>query len=196
VYSIIKQINGGFQVNIPSAEKSIGKNGEFQQIENDLHHAVTVLSETWPCKAWAVVRKMEGKWIVACVEDQHYGLMAGDVFMCGDEFSLKAGVSMKCVRPKEASLLRGAKRMTITPILGHIFHPIIDSEGEVYGGVLGMSNTPLDKTLSRSMAMISLLSELIMQNKHACMGSTQPSAASIKPTVKYANVFHSAVDVF
>lgn len=167
-----------------SPETVMGKSGEYQHIENDFHHAVTALSETWPCKAWMVVRKIEGRWVVACVEDQHYGLMAGDVFMCGDEFLLNAGVSMKYVNPKEASLLRGQKRMKITPILGHIFHPIIDHEGEVYGGVLGVSNIPLDKTLSRSIPMISLMSELIMQNKHAYMGFFRHNTMSIKSTIK------------
>jgi hypothetical protein len=157
-------------VNIPYAGTAIGKNGEYQQIENDLQQAVTVLSETWPCKAWMIVRKTEDGWVIACVEDQHYGMTAGDVFMCGDEFLLQAGVSMKYVTPKDASIFRGTKRIIITPILGHIFHTIMNYEGEVYGGVLGISNTDLDKTLLRSMPMISLLSELIMQNKNTYMG--------------------------
>lgn len=158
----------------PLSSLSIGPNGDYQSIANGFAHAVAALSETWPCKAWMVLKKGPSGWVISCLEDHLYGLAEGDVFdmggSLGQEFIFSRGVSVASQIPRNFSLARGGQKITVTPIVGHIFHPIIDNAGEVYGGILGLTNVKLDKSASRALPVISLLSELIMQTQSVCQG--------------------------
>ncbi len=156
---------------MPGVSKSlITGSGSFLPTDNGLAHAISVLSETWICSAWMVLRQAEDAWIVSHVEDRHYGLEEGDTIEVSPErpFPLEEGVVSDRYHDMVLTFKRGDGELRIEPVRGHVVHRIIMQDGLTYGAIVGLSSEPLNASVSRSLPMISLLSELIMSTHSVC----------------------------
>ncbi len=143
-------------------------NEEYVPIESGLEHVVSVLNETWPCKAWLVLRKTPSRWKVTHLRDTHYKINIGDHFPEGnfEDFPLEAGVGCH-FSPTTLPIIRESGNNELS-VGGHIFHRILSSDGSVYGGILGITPNDLKKDSARAMPVISLLAELVMTTRSVC----------------------------
>lgn len=148
----------------------VNSDGNFQPIECGLSHIASVLSETWPCKSWLVLRRKFEGWEVSHLVDDHYGFEVGDLFDDPNDGNFILDEGVVDLHPSSITLnvLRGDMSVKIEPVKGHIFHRIVTQQGDTFGAIVGLSNRKLAAPAIRSIPMISLLSELVMQTHLVC----------------------------
>jgi diguanylate cyclase (GGDEF)-like protein len=114
-------------------------------------------------------RKFEG-WEVTHLVDDHYGFEVGDLFDDPDDgdFILDEGAVELHPMSITLNVLRGELCVKIEPVKGHIFHRIVTQQGDTFGAIVGLSSGKLAAAAIRSIPIISLLSELVMQTHLVC----------------------------
>jgi diguanylate cyclase (GGDEF)-like protein len=158
-------------------ESIVDQKGNFKPIEVGLSHIAHVLNETWPCKAWVVLRFTNKGWFVWHVEDEHYGFQEGDLFVPDEHgyFPFSEGAIADHGRSFSVACMRGDRKVIFEPVRGHVFHVIVTEDGEPFAGVLAISPNKLVESVCRSSAMISLLGEMVMQTHSVCTGYLEVS---------------------